>query len=81
MRLSLKVANRDERSGTYDPVTREGLRQPHQVKDKTTAHEAAQTGADVRAEALPGTEPVLPEGLLRKPKAPLNSRTGRRKAD
>ena len=73
--------NRDERSGTYDPVTSQGLPQSHQVKDKTTPHEAAQTGADVRAEAVPGTEPVLPEGLLRTPKAPLNPRTGRRAAD
>ena len=27
--------NRDERRGAYDPVTKEGLPQPHQVKDKT----------------------------------------------
>ncbi len=70
--------NRDLRSGAYDPITREGLPQPHQVRDRTTPHEAAQHGAEVRAEALPGTEPVLPEGLVRKPKGPLNPRTGRR---
>jgi hypothetical protein len=71
--------NLDERSGAYDPVTKEGLPQPHQVKDKTNQHERAQTGADVRADPIPGTEPVLPEGLVRKPQGPLNPRTGRRK--
>lgn len=25
--------NRDERHGPYDPVTREGMPQPHQVKE------------------------------------------------
>jgi len=73
--------NRDLRSGTYDPVNRDGLPQAAQVKDRTVPHEAEQVGADVRAEALPGTEPVLPEGLLRTPQGPLNPRTGRRSTD
>lgn len=73
--------NRDLQSGTYDPINKDGLPQPDQVKDKSTPHEKAQHGADVRAEALPGTEPVLPEGLVREPKGPLNPRIGRRAAD
>ncbi|MEH6952633.1 hypothetical protein V4R08_15150 [Nitrobacter sp. NHB1] len=72
--------NRDERSGAYGPVSKEGLPQPDQVKDTSTPHQKAQHGADVRAEPLPGTEPVLPEGLVREPKGPLNPRTGRRDA-
>jgi hypothetical protein len=69
---------RDLRSGAYDPVSKDGLPQPQQVKDKTTPHQQEQWGADVRAEPLPGTEPVLPEGLTRKRQDPLNPRTGRR---
>lgn len=72
---------RDIRSGTYDPVSKDGLPQPDQVKDKTTPRQKEQWGADVRAEPLPGTEPVLPDGLLRPRKGPINPRTGRRKAD
>jgi hypothetical protein len=75
------VDTRDIRSGTYDPVSRDGLPQPPQVKDKTTPRQKEQWGADVRADPLPGTEPVLPEGLIRPPQAPLNPRTGRRKTD
>lgn len=73
--------NRDARHGAYDPVVKDGLPQPDQVKDKTTPHQAAQHGADVRAEALPGTEPVLPEGLTRPRRAPLNAKTGRHETD
>ena len=69
---------RDIRSGAYDPINKDGLPQAQQVKDATTPHEQAQWGADVRADPLPGTEPVLPEGLLRPRQAPLNPRTGRR---
>ncbi len=68
----------DARRGAYDPVSADGLPQPDQVKDRSTPHEKAQWGADVRAEALPGTVPVLPEGLLRPRMGPLNPRTGRR---
>ena len=70
---------RDIRGGTYDPINKDGLPQSDQIRDKTTAHEKAQWGADVRADPLPGTEPVLPEGLMRKPAPPLNARTGRNK--
>jgi hypothetical protein len=73
--------NRDIRSGTYDPVSKDGLPQPDQVKDKTTPRQKEQWGADVRADPLPGTEPVLPDGLRRPRKGPTNPRTGRRKAD
>ncbi|GLH79093.1 hypothetical protein SSBR45G_40020 [Bradyrhizobium sp. SSBR45G] len=69
---------RDLRSGAYDPVSKAGLPQPHQVKDETTPRQREQWGADLRAEPLPGTEPVLPEGLTRERRAPLNPRTGRR---
>jgi hypothetical protein len=60
-----RTDTRDIRSGAYDPVSIDGLPQPDQVRDKTTPHEQQQWGADVRAEALPGTAPVLPEGLRR----------------
>jgi hypothetical protein len=73
--------NRDERSGAYDPITKEGLPQTHQVKDKTTPHQKDQQGADITADPLSGTEPVLPEGLVRKSQGPLNPRTGRGEAD
>lgn len=72
---------RDTRRGAYDPVNKNGLPQPEQVREAITPHEKAQPGADVRPEALPGTEPVLPEGLLRRRRDPLNRRTGRRRSD
>jgi hypothetical protein len=65
--------NRDERHGAYDPLTKEGLPQSHQVHDKTNEHQLEQQGADVRADFIPGAEPVLPEGLVRKRRGPLNS--------
>jgi hypothetical protein len=68
----------DHRHGAYDPVSKDGMPQGQQIKDKATPHEKAQWGADVRADPLPGTEPVLPEGLIRSPEGPLNPRTGRR---
>ena len=73
--------NRDIRHGAYDPINQDGLPQPQQVKDRTTAHQREQWGADVRAEPLPGSDPVLPEGLVRPRQPPLNARTGRRPAD
>jgi hypothetical protein len=73
------IDTRDIRNGAYDPVNKDGLPQSEQVKDKATPHEKAQWGADVRADPLPGTEPVLPEGLMRRPAGPLNPRTGRNK--
>ena len=73
------IDTRDIRSGTYDPINRDGLPQGDQIKDKATEHEKAQWGADVRADPLPGTNPVLPEGLLRQGTPPLNPRTGRNK--
>ncbi|MGJ4929351.1 hypothetical protein ACQR1I_24405 [Bradyrhizobium sp. HKCCYLS2038] len=69
---------RDLRSGAYDPVSKDGLPQPQQVKDETTPRQREQWGADVRAAPLPGTEPVLPEGLTRERRDPLNRKTGRR---
>jgi hypothetical protein len=73
--------NVDVRSGAYDPITKEGLPQPHQVKEKVSRHQKQQQGADVRGDFVSGREPVLPEGLTRKRKEPLNRRTGRRRAD
>jgi hypothetical protein len=72
---------RDIRSGAYDPVSKDGLPQPQQVKDETTPRQREQWGADIRAEPVPGTEPVLPEGLTRERRPPLNARTGRRATD
>lgn len=71
----------DDRRGAYDPVSKDGLPQPRQVKEKTSPHQKEQWGADVRAEPLPGTEPVLPERLIRPSTSPLNPRTGRRPAN
>jgi hypothetical protein len=70
---------RDIRGGDYDPINEDGLPQGDQVRDKATEHEKVQWGADVRADPLPGTEPVLPEGLVRSPAGPLDARTGRNK--
>lgn len=70
----------DDRPGAYDPVTKYGLRQT-QVKDTTTPHQRAQWGADVRPKALPGTDPMLPERLVRPAAGPLNPRTGRKPTD
>jgi hypothetical protein len=68
----------DIRSGTYDAISPAGKQQPDQVREKPTASEAGQQGADVRSEPLPGTEDPIPEGLLRERKGPLNAQTGRR---
>jgi hypothetical protein len=68
----------DVRSGTYDSISPAGKQQPHQVREKPTPSEAAQHGADVRSEPLPGSEDPIPEGLLRERKGPLNAHTGRR---
>jgi hypothetical protein len=67
----------DIRNGTYDAVSPAGKRQADQVRDKTTPEQAAQSGADVRAEPLPGTEKLIPEGLLRERRGPLNPVRGR----
>ncbi len=81
MTAGISKDTRDIRSGAYDPINKDGLPQGHQVKDATTPRQREQWGADVRAEPLPGTEPVLPEGLLRERRDPLNRRTGRRPTD
>ena len=56
----------DNRGGANDPGNDFGKPQPHQPREKRTAHEDAQGGADVRSEPLPreGTD-TLPEGLRR----------------
>lgn len=47
---------RDIRSGTCDPINKDGLPQSDQVRDRTTPHEKAQWGADVgRSAAGNGT--------------------------
>ena len=73
--------NTDIRRGAYDPVSKDGLPQANEIRDKTTRHQQEQFGADVRAEPLPGTEPILPDGLARPRQGPLNPRSGRRKTD
>jgi len=69
---------RDDRHGTYDPVTPAGRPQPDQVRVATTARERAQKAGAMQGEPLPGDEPVLPEGLRRPPKGGLGPRNGRR---
>jgi hypothetical protein len=81
MASKMHTDGRDLRSGTYDPISPAGKQQPHQVRDAPTAHEAAQNGADVRSQPLPGADDPIPEGLLRERKGPLNSHTGRRPED
>jgi hypothetical protein len=68
----------DVRDGTYDAVSPAGNQQPPQIRDATSSHEATQTGADVRAEPLPGSQPpIIPEGLSRERKGPLSPTRGR----
>jgi hypothetical protein len=67
----------DVRNGTYDGISPAGKQQPDQVKDATTPQQAAQHGADVRAEPLPGAENPIPEGLIRAPKGPMSPTRGR----
>jgi hypothetical protein len=67
---------RDIRHGVNDPVG--GTDVKRKFSDNKTAHERAQTAADVRAEAVPSPdEEFLPEALRRAPMPPLNKRTGR----
>jgi len=68
---------RDHRSGAYDAVTEAGKPQPEQVKEAITPHQAAQPGADVRPDPVLEGGEVLPEGLRRPPKGPLNPTRGR----
>jgi hypothetical protein len=69
---------RDERNGAYDAVTPAGKRQPDQVPENLSPHQAAQRGADVRPEAPPPTGEPLPEGLVRPRKGPYSGKSGRR---
>jgi hypothetical protein len=72
--------SRDIQHGVNDPV--DGVDVKRRFRENQTPHERAQTAADVRREALPEPdEPFLPEGLRRRPTAPLNSRTGRHPTD
>jgi hypothetical protein len=71
---------RDTQHGVYDPVG--GVDIKRKSDDNKTAHECAQTGADVRADPSPARgEEFLPEGLSRPPAPPLNKRTGRNPTD
>ncbi|MBV8926510.1 MAG: hypothetical protein JOZ74_14170 [Bradyrhizobium sp.] len=68
------------RHGVNDPVR--GVDVKSRVRDNRSAHEGAQWGADVRAEASPDpTEEFLPEALRRAPAPPLNKRTGRHRSE
>jgi hypothetical protein len=64
----------DRQHGINDPVS--GVDVKPTFQDNKTPHEQAQTAADVRADASPGSEPFLPEALRRAPAGPLNKRTG-----
>jgi|tagenome__1003787_1003787.scaffolds.fasta_scaffold20877629_3 hypothetical protein len=69
---------RDERNGAYDAVSATGKRQPHQVRENISPHQAAQWGADVRSQSSPPNEEALPEGLVRPRKGPYSRKLGRR---
>lgn len=66
---------RDERHGAHDSVAAPTKTQP--MQQLTTTHEAAQTGADVRAETTP-PDASLPEGLRRERKGPYSPTRGRK---
>src|SRR3954453_10335280 len=55
-----RTDNVEIRRGAYDPITKEGLPQPDQLKEKVSPHKKEQQGADVRGVFVPGSEPVLP---------------------
>jgi hypothetical protein len=68
----------DKRAGAYDPVNALGGRQPDQIEERRSAHQNAQSGADVHGEPIsPAATDDLPEGLARPPASPLNKTTGR----
>jgi hypothetical protein len=69
---------RDNQNGVNDPVN--GVDVKRNFDDNQTPHERAQTGADVRACAIPD-DVFLPEALRRPPTDPLNKRTGRNRSD
>jgi hypothetical protein len=69
---------RDERHGTFDPVTPAGNPQPDQPKVTATPHEKAQWFASMQGEPLPSDETPAPEGLRRKPLGGLGPHQGRR---
>lgn len=50
----------------------------HRLKEKRTAHQDAQPGADVRPETAVVGEDDLPAGLKRERKGPLSPSSGRR---
>ena len=63
---------RDERSGAYDPVNEAGKPQPNQVPETITPQQAMQNGGDVRPQPVVQPAIVLPEGLRRPPRGPVN---------
>jgi hypothetical protein len=63
----------DRRHGAHDNVAPKP-QQP--LEEKVSAHEAAQTDADVRSETEPNDQSI-PEGLKRERKHPLNPSSGR----
>lgn len=71
---------RDTQGGTFDRHDAESGRQGPQVKEKRTAHEDAQWGADVRSEPLPPANDPLPAGLEHR-EGPMNKTTGRHKTN
>ena len=70
--------NRDERHGTFDPITPMGRPQPDQPRSAVTPHERAQVMGGMQGEPLPSDEAPLPEGLRREPKGGLGPKQGRR---
>jgi hypothetical protein len=37
----------DDRRGAYDPISKDGLQQPRQVRERTPPHQKQQRAADV----------------------------------
>jgi len=71
---------RDIQHGVNDPV--DGVDVKKSINNNETAHERAQSNADVRAMPTAQTdEPFLPERLRRKATDPINPRTGRNPTD
>lgn len=68
-------ALRDERHGAHDSAAPPIKTQP--MQELSTPHEAAQHGADVRAETTPPDD-SLPEGLRRERKGPYSPTRGRK---
>ena len=70
---------RDEQHGTFDPVNEAGKPvRDDKIGERTTPHQRAQPGADVRGEPIvgPAAEDPIPEGLRRERQGAYGPKTG-----